>query len=259
MSNQFSSELLRELLPVCVNPVVFDSLPSTSTYLREQAKLGVPVHTLVVASSQTDGRGRFGRKFFSPPDTGVYFSILLRPAPENDAATLITVAAAQACAEACEAVFHIPTEIKWVNDVLVNGQKAVGILAEAFTDGDFFVILGIGANIAPPEGGFPSELPDAGAFISPAVASAGMRERYVAETITRLLNYIDDADRAALISSYRTRVKMTGKTVMVTKGSEQFIATVVGVDDEAHLIVSRPDGSTHHISYGEVTLHNENI
>ena len=259
MSNPLSSELLCELLPAGINPVVFDSLPSTSTYLREQASLGIPVHTLVVASSQTDGRGRFGRKFFSPPDTGVYFSILLRPAPENDTATMITIAAAQACAEACEAVFHTPAEIKWVNDVLVNGQKAVGILAEAFTDGDFFVILGIGANIVPPEGGFPPELPNAGAFISPAGAAAGLRERYVAETITRLLDYLENSDSAALVSSYRARVKMTGKTVIVTKGSEQFTATVIGVDDEAHLVVSRPDGSTHHLSYGEVTLHNENI
>ena len=274
MSNKLSLPFLSELLPAGVHPLVFDSLPSTNTYLREQAHLRADTHTLIVAASQTNGRGRFGREFFSPPDTGVYFSILLRPELEKDTAALITVAAALASAEACNAVFRVPTEIKWVNDVLVNGRKAVGILAEAFTDGDSYVILGIGANIAPPVSGFPPEIGDAGAFISTdeAISTWGasvdisaegasvcVRERFVAETITRLLNYLERSNRLAIVSAYRERVKMAGKEVMVTSGAEQFAATVIGIDDDACLIVSRADGSIEHLSYGEVTLHNENL
>ena len=256
MHSQISTALLRELLPPTVSPAVFDSLPSTNTYLRELTSSGASEFTLVIAASQTNGRGRFGRDFFSPPDTGIYFSILLRPAPEEDTVAFITVAAALASAEACEAVFSVPTEIKWVNDVLVNGQKTVGILAEAFIEGEFFVILGIGANIAPPSGGFPPELDGAGAFTD--CASTGSRERFVAETVTRLLGYLESTARLSLISAYRTRVHMTGKSVTVTRGSEQFSATVVGIDDNAHLIVRHPDGCEEHLSYGEVTLHNEN-
>ena len=256
MSSEISLALLRELLPSGVHPLVFNSLPSTNTYLREHAGSGMPENTLIVAASQTSGRGRFGREFFSPPDTGVYFSILLRIVPERDTTAFITVAAALASAEACDAVFCVPTEIKWVNDVLVNGQKAVGILAEAFSDGDNFVILGIGANIVPPAAGFPPELSGAGAFTDSA--QSGSRERFVSEAITRLLGYLERSDSVSIVSAYRDRVKMTGKEVVVTKGAERFAATVVGIDDDACLIVSRSDGETEHLSYGEVTLHNEN-
>ena len=256
MRNQISNTLLSELLPVGVSSFVFDSLPSTNTYLRERARSGAPEHTLIVAASQTNGRGRFGREFFSPPDTGVYFSLLLRPAPEKNTAALVTVAAALASAEACEAVFCVPAEIKWVNDVLVNGQKVVGILAEAFINVDNYVILGIGANIVPPSSGFPPELSGAGAFTDHA--PSGSRERFVAETVSRLLVYLEHPDCLSIVSAYRERVRMTGKKVVVTKGPEQFVATVVGIDDDARLIVSRADGSEEYLSYGEVTLHNEN-
>ncbi|NLB28854.1 MAG: biotin--[acetyl-CoA-carboxylase] ligase, partial [Clostridiales bacterium] len=218
MSGKISAELLSRLLPRGINPLVFDSLPSTNAHLRELAALGAPEHTLVVAASQTSGRGRYNRTFFSPPGTGVYFSILLRLMPQDNTATLVTVAAALASAEACETVFSVSAEIKWVNDVLVGGRKAVGILAEAFSGGDFFVILGIGANIAPPPGGFPPELGGAGAFSDRA--EPGSRERFVAETVTRLLGYLDSADMPSLLAPYRRRVKMTGSLVDVTRGSE---------------------------------------
>ena len=254
MSNALSFDILAGLLPVGVNPAVFASLPSTSTYLREQVKLGAPELTLVVAASQTMGRGRFGRDFFSPPDTGVYFSILLRPAPEKDMGSWLTVAAALASAEACEAIFGVTAEIKWVNDVLVDGRKAVGILAEAFENR---LILGIGANILAPDGGFPKELSNAGAFTTSTVAHS--RERFVAETVTRLLGFLDGSDRKKILEAYRGRVNMTGQIVTVTKGAEKFSATVLGIDDNAHLIVARGNGIIEHLSYGEVSLHNENV
>jgi len=259
LQNPLSLELLAGLLPEGVTPVVFETLPSTSTYLREQALNGAPVNTLIAAASQTNGRGRFGRDFFSPPDTGVYFSILLRPDTGGDTAAWITVAAAIASAEACEAVFSVPAEIKWVNDVLVNGQKAVGILAEAFSGGDSVIILGIGANIAQPDGGFPPELSQAGAFTSVIKTDEGKREHFIAETITRLRLLLENDDKKALVETYRKRVHMTGKTVMVTKGSERFSATVLGVDDEAYLVIKRDGGEIEHLSYGEVSLHNENV
>lgn len=253
--SSLSIELLKKLLPLGVEAAVFDSLPSTNTYLRNLAAAGAPEYTLIVADSQTSGRGRFDRAFYSPSETGVYFSILLRPEPRNDTAALVTVTAALAAAEACEAVFNIPAEIKWVNDVLVGGKKAVGILAEAFSDGGFFVILGIGANIAPPKDGFPNTLGSAGAFVE--AVDFGVRERFVAETVTRLLEYLR-SDEESLLEPYRRRVNMTGKTVTVTAADERFEATVVGIDSDFRLIVSHENGAIEHLSFGEVSLHDEN-
>ena len=112
------------------------TVTSTNILRKEKAALGAPEGTVLIASSQTSGRGRFARKFYSPENSGIYMSILLRPRMPAENAVLITTAAAAAVAVAAENLSGKKTEIKWVNDVLINGKKICGILTEAALDVD---------------------------------------------------------------------------------------------------------------------------
>ena len=135
------------------------STDSTNTRIRVLAEDGAPEGTVVVAAAQTAGRGRSGKSFLSPAGTGLYMSILLRPALTMGDSLLITTAAAVAVSRAIERVAGCEAKIKWVNDVYVDEKKVCGILTEGALDlengGLRYAILGIGINICPPDGGFP--------------------------------------------------------------------------------------------------------
>ena len=135
---------------------------STNTLLKAQAEQGAPEGTVLIAESQTAGKGRLGRHFTSPPGTGIYFSLLLRPHCTAEKSLFITTTAAVAVCEAIEQVTGLNPQIKWVNDVYLNEKKVCGILTEASVDfengGLNWAVLGIGINIAVPEDGFPEEI-----------------------------------------------------------------------------------------------------
>ena len=108
---------------------VLPTVPSTNALVRERANQGCPEGLTVIANTQTAGRGRMGRSFFSPPETGLYLSLLLRPTRyEPRQAVRLTAVAAVAMCEAIEAVSGREAGIKWVNDVYVQGKKVCGIL-----------------------------------------------------------------------------------------------------------------------------------
>jgi BirA family biotin operon repressor/biotin-[acetyl-CoA-carboxylase] ligase len=140
---------------------------------------------------QSAGRGRLGRSFYSPGDTGLYMSILLRPALQPENAVLITCAAAVAVSNAIREVCGEEVQIKWVNDLFLHQKKVCGILTEASfsaqTNGLDYAVCGIGVNVYPPENGFPEEL----ASIAGAVCSApeeGLRDRLAAAILRHTEN-----------------------------------------------------------------------
>ena len=111
---------------------VLPTAPSTNALVREKANQGRPEGCVIIACEQTAGRGRYGRQFFSPVDSGVYLSLLLRPtAYSPQQATCLTAAAAAAMCQAIEAVTGQQPGIKWVNDIFLHGKKVCGILTEA--------------------------------------------------------------------------------------------------------------------------------
>lgn len=137
---------------------LFDEINSTQDKLKELYRAhAVSFGDAVLAQKQTQGRGRFGRQFFSPPKTGIYLSILL---PYNDT-HLLTIAAGVAVSKSIQETTGIQTGIKWVNDLYLNGKKVAGILAEAIANEEGVlsaVILGVGINVAYPPGDFPFEI-----------------------------------------------------------------------------------------------------
>lgn len=243
------SELSIEVLP---------SLNSTNKKAREKAIFGVPEGYVVIANTQTNGRGRNGREFFSPADTGVYMSLVLRPprCPLQQATKLTTMAAVAVC-EAIEKVSNEKALIKWVNDIYVKGKKVCGILTEASLglEDNFleYVIIGIGINVSPPIKGFPKELQNIADAIFEEAQNDG-KNRIAAEILNRFMRYYKVLPKVNYIEQYRNRSFVLGKEIAVISFNKQKKAVALDIDDEFRLIVKYEDNKIETLSSGEISI-----
>ena len=238
---------------------VYSELASTNALTKEKAVAGAAEGAVTVADTQTGGRGRFGRTFFSPAGSGIYMSLLLRPKFKAEEATMITAAAAVAVAEAIEAVTGVEARIKWVNDVYFRGKKVCGILTEGAFDmesgGMEYAILGIGVNVAAPNGGFPGELAErAGAVFDGAAPPAGTRSRLIAEILRRFRAYYEKLTDRLFIKAYQARSFLIGQELDVIAGDSVRTARALEVDDGCRLVVRFDDGTVKALSSGEVSV-----
>ena len=233
---------------------------STNDDAKKLASEGAGEFTVISADHQTRGKGRLGRSFYSPPSTGLYFSIILRPdhLPPEDS-LYITTAAAAAVAKAVEDICGMKTGIKWVNDIFIGDRKICGILTEASFDFErnrlAYAVLGIGINIAPPREGFPEELKTIADSI---YASADdipqkLRERLLAAILDNFCSYYAAFPSPGFLDDYRSRSILIGRDVIVYRGDEKWPATVIGIDDRCRLAV-RSGGKDHLIESGEVSI-----
>ena len=154
-SGIFTGEIIKSYMQSPVKIEYIPTVTSTNDIIMEYGRNGREEFTAVVADSQSHGRGRKGRIFYSPDNAGTYFSILLRPNLHFSESLYITTAAAAAVTEAIKQLYNIDTEIKWVNDIYYKGKKICGILTEAHIDMESgtidYAALGIGINIFEPE------------------------------------------------------------------------------------------------------------
>jgi BirA family biotin operon repressor/biotin-[acetyl-CoA-carboxylase] ligase len=241
-----------------LRPEVFVRVDSTNTKCIEKAEQGEGEGYVAVAGSQSAGRGRRGKSFFSPAESGIYMSILFRPEglTENQVLHFTTMAAA-AVSEAIEAVSGKKAEIKWVNDIFIGGKKVCGILSEAsygiHTGKLEYVIVGIGINAYEPSGGFPSAIADVAGCVFDE-PSAGLKNRLAAEVLNRFMAYYEHLPDTPYSEEYIRRSMVTGKDVTVHKGSEMINAHVLGIDQEFGLKVRYDDGSVEILRSGEVSI-----
>lgn len=175
----------------------FETITSTNTELKKLGEEGAPEGTVLVANEQTAGKGRQGRSFYSPKDTGIYMSILLRPGEAGVDALFITTAAGIAVAEAIREVSGIPAGIKWVNDVYINDKKVCGILAEASLTEKAelkYVVLGIGINVSTKDEDFPEEIGGVASSIDKGTGKfdEAMRKRLIEEVWDRFMDMYED-------------------------------------------------------------------
>ncbi|MDO5544485.1 MAG: biotin--[acetyl-CoA-carboxylase] ligase [Eubacteriales bacterium] len=234
------------------------SVDSTNAVLRSMAEQGAAEGTVVIANAQTNGRGRRGRSFYSPADTGIYLSLLLRPVNSDPRQTVtLTAAAAVALCQAMEAVSGAVPEIKWVNDIFLDGKKISGILTEAAfgleSGAPEYVVVGVGINAYTPEGGFPAELSEiAGALWDKTVPDG--KNRLAAEFLNRFWALYAAGDPSAFLEDYRRRSLVVGKDITVIAGDTETPAHAVGIDDSCRLLVRYENGETAALSYGEVCI-----
>lgn len=233
----------------------FDTIESTNTEAISQAKRGADEGLCVVANRQTAGRGRFGRVWVSERDSGLYFSLVLRPKSEMRFLPLITLMSAIAAAETLK-TFEINPDIKWVNDIHVRGKKICGILAETCeTSKGLAVVVGIGINRTSTN--FPPEISETATSIE-AETNEIVNSETLLQTLTRNLAFYCDllygANGAEKIRAEWTRRSSYafGKNVKVVLANETITGTTRGIEENGALRVELKTGEIRIIHAGEV-------
>ena len=217
------------------NILHFDTLASTNTEAAEQARRGAAEGLCIVANQQTAGRGRHGREWLSEKGSGVYMSIVLRPALAVQHLTLIQLMAAVAVYDVLLKGYLIEPDIKWPNDILVNDKKICGILSEAVeTTNGLAVILGMGINLKG------DRLPDNATSIEQETTLPAVRDEIVhvvTNEIARLYDILH-ATPAAIVQEWKRRSSYyEGKAVEVRSGSEVFTGVTCGLEENGALRV----------------------
>lgn len=231
---------------------------STNTVLREKANAGAEEGCTVIAGVQTAGRGRMGRSFYSLGDIGVYTSILLRPKDLTPVQAIgLTTMAAVAVCEAIEEVSGRQAQIKWVNDVFMNGKKVSGILTEAsmgLESGSLdYVIVGVGINVYAPKDGFPEEIEQIAGAVFQERQNDG-KNHLAAEFLNHFMEYYEKRQNADYVEKYRERCFVIGKEIRVLSSGGERKALALDVDEECHLLVRYEDDSTERLSSGEISI-----
>lgn len=248
------------LSPLCsgLRPDVFISVDSTNNICRQRANLGEDEGYVAIAGAQTSGRGRMGRSFYSPSDTGIYMSILLRPVrfPGAQVLRLTTMAAVAVC-EAIESMSDSKADIKWVNDIFIDGKKVCGILSEgsySLEDGSIdAVVVGIGINAYTPKDGFPEEIADIAGSVFES-SGAGKRNHLAAEVLNRFMYYYTGKSSVDHMVSYRKRSIVLGKDIEFTKHGKTYKAHAVDLDENGGLVIRYEDGREDLLDSGEVSI-----
>ncbi len=235
---------------------VLASVDSTNLYAKRLAAAGAGHGTLVVAGAQTSGRGRRGRVFASPPDAGVYLSVILKTGLPMQDAALVTCASAVAVRRAVRDVCGKELTIKWVNDLYWQGKKCCGILTEAVTDmetgGLDYVVSGIGIDLVRPPEGWGEGLDDiVGALYAPGQPVP--RCALAAAVADELLALAENLPQAAFMDEYIACNMVPGKDVTLIQGETATPAQAVCIRPNGHLVVRTSEGERE-VSFGEVSL-----
>ncbi len=240
---------------------IYPCIDSTNLHARAAASEGCAEGLVVMAGCQTAGRGRLGRSFFSPNDTGLYMSLLLRPTLAPDLAVCVTSAAAVAVCSAIEEVCGKQAMIKWVNDIFLAGRKVCGILTEASFDPQTsaldYVICGIGINVYPPHGGFPAELADIAGAVCRGM-QGGLRNHLAAAILRHFFRYYRTLPERDFLPEYRRRSMVIGHAVNILHNGDCTPAVATGIDDECRLLVQLENGERRTISTGEISIRLQN-
>ena len=238
----------------------FKELDSTNTQAKRFAAQGAPHGTVIVADRQTGGRGRMGRSFSSPAGMGVYLSVLLRPDCTPDKLMHLTCAAGLAARNAVNRLCGIAPEIKWPNDLVINGKKLGGILTETALDSRTgrlaYAVVGIGINCCQKATDFPEDICHiatslyllTGKSISPMELSAVLTEELYRMDSLLL------TDKNQLMADYRTVCITPGKAISIVQGDAVFHGTALNVDDDGGLVVQLSDGTEKTVNSGEVSI-----
>ena len=254
----------------------FEVLDSTNTYAKKllTQDTGKYHQAIIVAESQTAGRGRIGRSFESPAGTGVYFSLIITPKGGISQPAVITASSALAVCRAIKKLYGVQPAIKWINDIYVENdgvlKKAAGILTEGITNFETgqieSAVIGIGVNISPSDKIKKSSAKDIAGFIkqAPQIEGAAQNEaapsraKLIAEIAGQVFKILEEP-LDHVITEYKSLMFLIGQTLTVYPliGDEKssYTAKAIDLDRNAGLVVELTDGTTKTLSSGEVTLH----
>lgn len=234
---------------------IHQSLSSTNARAKElgtRAEHDIP--QVIISEQQSKGYGRYGRAFASPKNTGIYLSILMQNQFKHFDAGLLTTATATALCRAIEKTLQIKPEIKWVNDVLVNGKKVSGILTEGVTDMETGqlkqVVVGVGINYLTDTTLFDPELAQRAGSLRQAVLAAKItRNKFITAFLNEFFALFPAFLSSDFMDDYRNYCTTLGQQVTITQGAQQITGLASAITDNGQLVLA--DGRT--FSSGEIT------
>lgn len=241
----------------------YDEIDSTNTEAGRRAEEGAPHGTLVIADMQKAGRGRRGRNWTSLHGEGLFFTILLRPNIKPVNAPMLTLVEAVAVARAISKSTGLKAEIKWPNDIVIDGKKAVGILTEMSAQPERVNHILIGTGINMHQTSFPEELAEKATSIDIELKknhkSAGISEAILLEEILEQFEecyetYLKTQDLSGLLEEYNHTLVNRGRRVRVLDPLGEFEGQALGINPQGSLLVNREDGKITEISSGEVSV-----
>lgn len=252
-----SKEFFKNNLKLPLKTLVLNNTDSTNA-LCKRLSAEEKEDMLVVALSQSGGKGRLGRSFYSPAGTGIYMSFLLHPRLHAAECTKITTAAAVSAARAIDAVSGKNSLIKWVNDIYIGNKKVCGILTEGGLSGKTtlldYAVLGIGLNLYNPKGGFPHDIEDkAGSVFGKKPPCAEKAVEFITAFTEEFFEIYNMFPHNSYMEEYRKRSMLNGKEVSFIKDGKEFFGTVESIDDNAALIL-KTENETVTLLAGEVSL-----
>jgi len=235
----------------------FSEIDSTNSYARQLAENGGREGELVIAESQTQGRGRLGRRWQSPPFANLYFSVILRPRLPPALAPQITLMAAVALAETVATFISQSATIKWPNDILVGGKKLAGILTEAACDSERvdYVILGIGVNLNYRLAAMPDEIRARAISVAELTGKSISRESFLRRLIhdlDRCYGELEEFGFAPLAPRWEAHFGLRGKQVRVELLDQIVIGRAIGIDQDGALLIEDQQGARQRVIAGEV-------
>lgn len=249
-------KVLEQYLNQKLNITIFQEIDSTNNYLKKIGSKGEKENQLVIAESQTGGRGRMGRSFYSPNGTGIYFSLLLHPEFSAEKSLFLTVMAAVSVAETVMRYNENDVKIKWVNDIYIDGKKVCGILTEGAINSNKmldYAVVGIGINVIVPKNGFPEEIQDIATAIFPGNSEENIKEKIVADVVNKFFDMYNGID-TDFDKRYKEYSYLTGKEINIISGEDTRPATVIDITDDCHLLVKNENGEIEEISSGDVSV-----
>lgn len=236
----------------------FDETDSTNIRARKLAEEGAPHGTLVVADSQSAGKGRRGRAWISPKGVGIWMSLVLRPPIRPADASMLTLVAGMAVVKGVRKSTGLKAMIKWPNDAILSGKKICGILTEMSTEEDRirYVITGIGINVN--VSSFPEEIAEKATSLKEELGEAVKRSLVIAAVAEAFEEFYDSFlkthDMSCLMEDYNKALVNRNRQVTVLDSRGQYQGRALGIDPEGSLLVQRRDGTVESVISGEVSV-----
>ena len=235
----------------------FKTLDSTNSTAYQLALNGAREGEVVIAESQEKGRGRLGRHWISPPLLNLYLSVILRPPIPPHQASLITLLAAVATADAIEKTSGLKPSIKWPNDLLLGKRKVAGLLNEIHSETDHihFVILGMGVNLNMDEKLLPWELRTKATSLKKEMGRPISRKEFVCHLLNALEQWYEiflKKGGAPVLKAWKDRARIEGKRVKVTSFGDVLRGRAVDVDSDGALILQTKGGVQKRIVAGDI-------
>lgn len=234
---------------------VYDTIDSTNDEAKRQWKENKKAPCLFVSDEQTGGRGRRGRSFYSPKGTGIYMSLLIKPAMGLEDAVHVTTATAVIVAKALRECTGEDIGIKWVNDLYLGDKKICGILTEAVMEPNMTdnpaIVIGIGINLSTTN--FPEELQGIAGGLGVGDKAIDVNH-LIARIAEGVLHFVKNMQDCSYVDEYRKMSIVLGKEIRYNEGDALICAKALDIDSEGGLMVELSDGRVKVLKTGEITV-----